>query len=248
MYECMIVCMCVPEFMGRLNQGPNPQGNLQICYAGVCARNCALANPKVHQNPSCHTSKLPQQQRGVCQKLRFSKPQSAPKPILPHQQTPTAAAGCEQNHSCLRAEGISWPGLESSNSDLGRTCVGLRSTLPRPRSRFQFQGTTTYICMYVLAEMTMTMIAPKMNKKMCILGRMGGVWGWRKRCFPGDSMVHGKLGMRNPLCEFLISSFPWTMLSHLMGQLQLLCKEATNSLDLSMYYSERRPSQMIQAF
>ena len=65
MYECMIVCMCVPEFMGRLNQGPNPPGNLQICYAGVCARNCALANPKVHQ-----------------------------KPILPHQQTPTAAAGC----------------------------------------------------------------------------------------------------------------------------------------------------------
>ncbi len=113
MYECMIVCMCVPEFMGRLNQGPNPQGNLQICYAGVCARNCALANPKVHQNPSCHTSKPPQQQRGVCQKLRFSKPQSAPKPILPHQQTPTAAAGCEQNHSCPRAEGISWPGLDA---------------------------------------------------------------------------------------------------------------------------------------
>ena len=130
MYECMIVCMCVPEFMGRLNQGPNPQGNLQICYAGVCARNCALANPKVHQNPSCHTSKLPQQQRGVCQKLRFSKPQSAPKPILPHQQTPTAAAGCEQNHSCLRAEGISWPGLDYPS--LGRSAaLGAESFLPR---------------------------------------------------------------------------------------------------------------------
>ena len=34
---------------------------------------------------------------------------------------------------------------------------------------------------------------------MIFLGRMGGVWGWRKSCFPGDSMVHGKLEMRNPL-------------------------------------------------
>ena len=37
-----------------------------------------------------------------------------------------------------------------------------------------------------------------------------------------DSMVLGKLEMRISLCEILISSFPWTMLSHLMGQLQLL--------------------------
>ena len=139
MYECMIVCMCVPEFMGRLNQGPNPQGNLQICYAGVCARNCALANPKVHQNPSCHTSKLPQQQRGVCQKLRFSKPQSAPKPILPHQQTPTAAAGCEQNHSCLRAEGISWPGLDYPS--LGRSAaLGAESIPASGRKGFRPQA------------------------------------------------------------------------------------------------------------
>ena len=71
-----------------------------------------------------------------------------------------------------------------------------------------------------------------MNKKMSILGRMGGVWGRRKRCFPGDSMVHGKLEMRNPLCEFLISSFPWTMLSHLMGQLQLLWRLVETCGDL----------------
>ena len=78
MYECMIVCMCVPEFMGRLNQGPNPQGNLQICYAGVCARNCALANPKVPQNPSCHTSKPPQQQRGVSKIIPASGRKGSP--------------------------------------------------------------------------------------------------------------------------------------------------------------------------
>ena len=131
---------------------------------------------------------------GVCQELRFSKPQSAPKPILPHQQTPTAAAGCEQNHSCLRAEGISWPGLDYPS--LGRSAaLGAESIPASGRKGFRPQAG--------IQESSKTPCSGDPVRAGLSLG-LHSSCNWPIKC---DSMVHGKLEMRNSHSEFLISSF-----------------------------------------
>ena len=105
MYDCVYVCTRVYGEVKSGSQPPRKSANL-LCWgvcqelrfskpqsapkahlatpanshssSGVCARNCALANPKVPQNPSCHTSKPPQQQRGVSKIIPASGRKGSP--------------------------------------------------------------------------------------------------------------------------------------------------------------------------